>query len=122
MWDRGAGRGVSSRWGCGMRVTRSPIGRIAQMGATFAGSNLARSGISFLTSLAIGRALGRDMFGVWTFCLAWASTLIALFDLGFGLLLTREAAQSEREIGRLIGSAMAVRLALFVPFGIAFYA
>lgn len=100
---------------------RSPLGRIAQMGAAFACSSLARRAIGFATSILVGRALGLDDFGRWTFCLAWASTLTGVFDLGFGVLLTRDSARAADRIGALLGGALVVRVGLFIPAGVVFY-
>lgn len=92
---------------------------IARMTATFATSNVVRAGISFLTAIVIGRALGTSEFGRWTFCMTWASTLTVLSDLGFGVLLTRDAARSERGVGAAVGGAFLARIGVLVPIGLA---
>ena len=96
-------------------VRDDPLARIAQMGAALAASSVARGGIQFVTSLVIARALGRDGFGIWTLAAAAASALTAACDLGFGVLLTRDAARSDGRIGRLLADALAARFALFIP-------
>src|SRR5437764_8063242 len=98
-----------------------PLGRIAHMGAALAASNVARGGIQFVTSLVVARFLGRDGFGIWTLAAAVASALTAAFDLGFGVLLTREAARAEGRIGRLLVDALVARFALFVPVAVLAY-
>jgi O-antigen/teichoic acid export membrane protein len=54
-------------------------------------------------------------------CTAWASTLTVAVDLGFGVLLTRDAARPDTEAGRLLIGALALRLALAVPLAALFY-
>jgi O-antigen/teichoic acid export membrane protein len=96
---------------------RGSLARLAHMTAAFAASDLLRGGIGFATSLVIARGLGRDAFGWWTLYMAWASTLTVLFDLGFGVLLTREAARGGR-VGSLLAAGLTARLTLFIPFAI----
>ena len=104
-------------------VTRgTPLLRIAQMGAAFAASDLLSSAIGLATSLVIARGLGRDGFGRWTLCAAAASGLTAAFDLGFGVLLTRDAARQDDDIGSIVTAALTARLALFLPVGLFVYA
>jgi O-antigen/teichoic acid export membrane protein len=84
------------------------------MTAAFVASDLLRGLIAFATSVIIARGLGRDQFGRWTLYATWASGLTMMFDIGFGVLLTREAARGGR-VGSLVGGAVAARLALFAP-------
>jgi O-antigen/teichoic acid export membrane protein len=92
------------------------------MGALFTGSNLARGAVAFVTALVVARTLGPDTFGRWTLCVTWASLLTFLLDLGFGVLLTRDAAARTPRIGALVGAALAARLTLFVPAAFLFLA
>jgi O-antigen/teichoic acid export membrane protein len=85
------------------------------MGGAFALSDLARSVIGFATGLIVARGLGRQGFGEWALAMAWASTLTVVFDLGFGVLLVREAAQRTGEAHTLAAAAMGARLLLFLP-------
>lgn len=85
------------------------------MGAALAMSNLTRGAIALVTSLVIARGLGREGFGLWTLCTAGTSALTVAFDLGFGVLLTREAARGDRPVGALLANALATRLTLFLP-------
>ena len=108
------------RW---MHVPEQGTGAaIAHMTAVFASSSVVRAGIAVAGAIVVGRGLGADDFGRWTFCLAWAATLASVLDLGFGVLLTREAARTGRRIGSLIGGALAVRMVLFLPVGALFLA
>lgn len=95
----------------------APVVRLARMTATFVVSDLARGLLGFVTSVMIARALGQQVFGRWVLYSTWASTLTVLFDLGFGMLLTREAARGQR-LGALLAGALAGRLTLFVPAGL----
>src|SRR5437899_12828012 len=109
-----------------MRIVRAlalddPLIRIAQMGSALAASNVARGGIQFVTSLVIGRALGPAGFGVWAVSAAAASALTAAFDLGFGVLLTREAARGDSRVDRVLVDALTTRCALFGPIAILAY-
>jgi O-antigen/teichoic acid export membrane protein len=100
--------------------TRAPLARIASMGVAFAASNVARGAIALATSLVVARGLGQDAFGQWVFCAAWASTLTTMLDLGFGVLLTRDAARDRRVCG-LLSRALLARLGLFLPVALGFY-
>jgi len=95
----------------------TPLARILRLSAAYLSSNLARAAIAFGLSLALGRALGAERFGRWILCTTWASTLTVVADLGFGVLLTRDGARPEAPAGRLLASALLVRLALVVPLG-----
>jgi O-antigen/teichoic acid export membrane protein len=95
----------------------TPVARLAQMTATFVVSDLARGSLGFVSSVMIARVLGPQLFGRWILYSTWASTLTVLFDLGFGMLLTREAARGQR-LGSLLAGALAGRLTLFAPAGI----
>ena len=90
------------------------------MSAAFATSNLARTAISFATSLVIARALGVDDFGRWTLCTAWAAVLTTVVDFGFGVLLTRDAARGDPSIGRAVAVAFVVRLGALLPLALLF--
>jgi O-antigen/teichoic acid export membrane protein len=92
----------------------TPVARLAHMTAAFVVSDLARGALGFVTSVVIARALGPQLFGRWILYSTWASILTVLFDLGFGMLLTREAARGQR-IGPLLAGALAGRFALFAP-------
>jgi O-antigen/teichoic acid export membrane protein len=96
---------------------RGSLGRLAHMTAAFAASDFVRGGIGLVTSVVIGRGLGRDAFGEWTLYIAWASTLTVLFDLGFGVLLTREAARGVR-VGSVLTAGLFARLGLFLPVAV----
>ena len=96
--------------------------RLAGMSAAFATSNVARTAISFATSLVIARVAGVEAFGHWTLCMAWAAMLTTMFDLGFGVLLTRDAARDGAAIGGAVGAAFVLRLGLLIPAALPFVA
>jgi O-antigen/teichoic acid export membrane protein len=123
-------------------VERNACARLVGMSTAFATSNAARTAISFATSLVVARGLGIDDFGRWTLCMAWAAVLTVTFDLGFGVLLTRDAARAidsgpehsrgpwpehrrepwpERRRGPApaVGAALIVRLGVLAPAAIA---
>jgi O-antigen/teichoic acid export membrane protein len=102
-------------------LLKTPLGRIVHMSAAFAVSNLMRSALGFVTSLVVARGLGRDGFGGWTFCMAWAAALTTVFDLGISELLTRDTARGDHHTGRLLTDALVTRLVLFVPAGVVVY-
>lgn len=102
-----------------MTMKSTAFARLAAMTAAFAGSNLVRGAIGFTSAVAIGRGLGSTEFGRWTFCVACASTLTVVVDLGFGVLLTREAARVPRGLGGAVTAAIAARLGCLVPVGLA---
>jgi O-antigen/teichoic acid export membrane protein len=93
----------------------SPLARIAQLSAAFLCSNLARAGIGLALALVLGRGLGPSRFGVWILCTAWASTLTAIVDLGFGVLLTRDGARGDGDPAPLLAGALSLRLAAALP-------
>ena len=100
----------------------TPLARIARLSAAFLGSNLARAAIGFGLSFALARGLGAERFGRWILCTASASTLTVVVDLGFGVLLTRDGARADAEPGRLLAGALALRLALAIPFAAILFA
>ena len=114
------GPSLASRINVLLQTPGGAIARIAQMSAVLAGSNLLSGLIALATSMVIARGLGREEFGRWIFCTAAVSVLTSVFDLGFSVLLTREAARGP--VGPLWSGAFATRVALFLPVGILVYA
>jgi len=100
---------------------QTPNVRLAKMSAAFAGSNLTRTAIAFVTSVVIARGLGAPEFGRWILFMAWASALTMVFDLGLSALVTRDAARTRDDGGRLLAGALAIRLAIFAPAGAALH-
>ena len=99
---------------------RSPVARVIQLGAGFAGSTILQAALGFATSIVVARGLGVTAFGIWTLCLAAAATLVAVLDLGFGTLLTRDAARGDPALGKLLGGALAVRLSVLAAASIVY--
>ena len=97
----------------------TPLRRLAQSSAAFLGSSLARAALGFGLALVIGRGLGAERFGEWVLCTTWASLLTVVADLGFGVLLTRDAARAGAPVNRLVAGALAARLAFAVPLAAA---
>jgi O-antigen/teichoic acid export membrane protein len=99
----------------------TPRVRIMRLSAAFLASNMTRAAIGFGVTLVLGRGLGAAGFGRWILCTTWASSLTVIADLGFGVLLTRDAARPDAPAGRLVASALAVRLVVAVPLGVMLY-
>ena len=97
----------------------TPLARIARLSAAFLASNMTRAAIAFALTLALGRGLGVDGFGRWVLCTTWASAMTTLADLGFGVLLTRDVARPGAPAGRLVATALVLRLAVAIPLGLA---
>jgi O-antigen/teichoic acid export membrane protein len=103
-------------------IRHDAYARLAGMSAAFATSNVARTAIGFATALVIGRGLGLEGFGRWTLCMAWAALLTMVFDLGFGVLLTRDAARDDPGVGRIVGAALCARFGVLLPACALFFA
>jgi O-antigen/teichoic acid export membrane protein len=101
---------------------------ILRLTVAFVSSNAIRAAIGFATAILMARELGAADFGRWTLCMTIASTLTALLDLGFGVLLTRDAARSRNArsaspafprdsptIGVEVSNALLARLGLLAP-------
>jgi O-antigen/teichoic acid export membrane protein len=76
-------------------------------------SNILSAVLGFSLSLIVGRGLGEGGFGIWTFCLAWASLLTMICEFGLNSLVTREASQMPERSNRLLAVSLALKL-LFV--------
>jgi O-antigen/teichoic acid export membrane protein len=101
---------------------------ILRLTIAFVSSNAIRAALGFATAILMARALGAAEFGRWTLCMAIASTLTAALDLGFGVLLTRDAARlpvprgeapafpgDPPTIGVEVSNALLARLILVAP-------
>jgi O-antigen/teichoic acid export membrane protein len=93
--------------------------RIARLSALFAGSTIVRAAAAFLLSVVVARGLGAAAFGTWALCTAWAGLLTFALDLGFGVLITRDAAADRAAASRLVLLALTARAVLFVPLAVA---
>jgi len=80
-------------------------------------SNILNAILGFFLSLVIGRGLGEASFGVWVFCLAWASALTMICEFGLNSLLTREAARMPEKLNRLLSASLVLKLILVSIFG-----
>src|SRR5688500_455334 len=99
-----------SHRGAGGAVPAVATRRLTAMTLGFALSNATTGVAVLLTSVAVGRGFGAEAFGVWTLATVWAAALGAVADLGFGVLITREAAADRARAGALVGAAIAVRM------------
>jgi O-antigen/teichoic acid export membrane protein len=73
-------------------------------------SNVGSAGLSFLLSVLIGRALGKDGLGVYSTALAWIAPLSLAADFGLGTLITRDVAQDAAAASEYLHSTTWVRL------------
>jgi O-antigen/teichoic acid export membrane protein len=80
-----------------------------RMTVAFVSSNAIRAAIAFATAILIARQVGAAEFGRWTLSMTLASTLAAFLDLGFGVLLTRDAARSRVRNGTTAAAGHAVQ-------------
>jgi len=81
------------------------------------GSNLLNAALGFLLSLIIGRGLGASGFGIWVFCLAWASLLTMVCEFGLNSLVTRDAARRPEKSNRLLFLSLVLKLILVSLLG-----
>ncbi len=75
-------------------------------------SNILNAAAGFALSLVVGRGLGESGFGIWVFCLTWASILTMICEFGLNSLLTREAARMPEKLNQLLLSSLAIKLIL----------
>ena len=73
-------------------------------------SNILNAAAGFALSLVVGRGLGESGFGVWVFCLTWASILTMVCEFGLNSLLTREAARMPGRLNQLLIISLAIKL------------
>jgi O-antigen/teichoic acid export membrane protein len=78
-------------------------------------SNIGGAGLSFLLSVLIGRAMGKDGLGIYSVVLAWVFPLNLLVEFGLGTLATRDVAQDTSTGGNYLRAMAAARLWLGVP-------
>ena len=74
-----------------------------------------RLGLGFVVSVLVARHLGPAGSGLLQSGLALAALLAALVDLGLEGVLRRELVRSPERSGELMGTAFALRLAVFLP-------
>jgi O-antigen/teichoic acid export membrane protein len=94
--------------------------QLTTMTLGFVLSNLGAGAAALLTSVIVARGFGAEAFGLWVLASAWAATLCAFADLGFGTLIIRDAAASPAQAGALVGAAVGARLVLLAPMSLAF--
>jgi len=72
-------------------------------------SNMATALTHFVLIVLIGRILGAEMFGVYTFALAYGSIFATIPNGGFDRILVREIARHPDSMGEWVASATAIR-------------
>lgn len=80
-------------------------------------SNILSALLGFSLSLIVGRGLGEAGFGIWVFCLAWASVLTMICEFGLNSLITREASRNPEKSNRLLLGSLVLKLVLVSIFG-----
>lgn len=69
-------------------------------------SNIGGAVLSFGISVLIGRGLGKDGLGHWTFVFAWVSVLSMICEFGLNSLLTREASRALTDSNKLLTASI----------------
>ena len=72
----------------------------------------AQKAVGFVTTLVLARGLGEHNFGIYAFVSVYIFFFGFLVDLGMERVVTREIAEHPDRIGRLMGNAMILKLAL----------
>jgi O-antigen/teichoic acid export membrane protein len=80
-------------------------------------SNVLGAVLGFALSLVVGRGLGEAGFGIWVFCLAWASILAMICEFGLNSLITREASRMPEKSNRLLAVSLTLKLVLVSILG-----
>jgi O-antigen/teichoic acid export membrane protein len=72
----------------------------------------AQKALGFVTTLVLARGLGEHAFGIYSFVSVYIFFFGFLVDLGMERVVTRELAEHPERIGRLMGNALLLKLAL----------
>jgi len=87
---------------------------VARNTAFLAIADVIAKSTTFVFMLVAARHLGADGFGTLSFGLAFVNMFVVLTDLGLGQLAVRDIARDPTIAGRLLGSALAIKLAATV--------
>src|SRR5215813_4595942 len=94
------------------------IARLSRNTFTLLIGNIGGAGLSFLLSVLIGRALGKDGLGIYSVVLAWVFPLNLLVEFGLGTLATRDVSQDASAGGSYLRAMAAARLWLGIPVAV----
>jgi O-antigen/teichoic acid export membrane protein len=70
--------------------------------------------VSLVVVIVLANALGDTNYGRYTTLIAYSALVSVIADLGFSPLYTREAARSQKELGKYLGTLLLVKIALGV--------
>jgi len=70
------------------------MGRLTRNAAILLANNIGSAGLAFVLSAVIGRGLGVEGLGQYSFIMAWIAPIVAFADFGMGSLITRDVAQN----------------------------
>lgn len=99
-------------------LTRARRVRLAEGSVFYAAITALRACMAIGLTIVLARILGREGFGHWALLVAWASALTLFSDLGTGLWVTREAAQSPTSAALVVSSAVRLRLVALMAVGV----
>src|SRR5262245_50220722 len=96
---------------------RTSMHHLARNSLVLIASNIVGAVLGFALSLVIGRGLGEAGFGIWVFCLAWASILTMICEFGLNSLITREASRMPEKLNQWLILSLALKTAFIFIFG-----
>ena len=76
------------------------------------GGTATQKALAFVTTLVLARGLGQEGFGIYSFVGVYIFFFAFLVDLGMERVVTRGLSESRERIGRLLGNALILKLAL----------
>jgi PST family polysaccharide transporter len=93
------------------------MGSLAPNSLILTASNILNAALGFALSFIIGRGLGESGFGIWVYCLAWASVLTMVCEFGLNSFITREASRIPENSNRLLFVSLVTKVILLSIFG-----
>lgn len=105
----GAARRPGDTRGMGARIRRN-------VGFKLLGT-VVEKGLRLLLVVLATRALGAELWGQWTYALAWALLLVQITDLGLALFVAREVARAG-PAPQLVGSVLRLKLMLATGYAV----
>ena len=101
-----------------LQLTRRIIlGNIAYL---FSGTAITQ-GITAVTTILIARQLGPDIYGQYAASLVLVSFTSVIFSLGLNTWLLHEASRNLQQHGGLLGSVLAIKILIGIPWLIITY-
>lgn len=87
-------------------------GKVFNNTVAFIGGEFFYHFINFLTGILVARSLGSEAYGQFSFIFVYLSFFEVFVQFGLNAIITRELAQNEAEVPRILGSAVLIRLVL----------